>query len=86
MVVTVHYRNTKTRWAEVPNIHSKSSFVRFEKAYEKALVPNFLDENDSRFAGLRGTRDCIARKLRQDGVGVSVKHADVISRAEEARL
>ena len=50
------------------------------------LVPNFLDENDSRFAGLRGTRDCIARKLREDGVGVSVKHADVISRAEEARL
>ena len=50
------------------------------------LVPNFLDENDSRFAGLRGRRDCIARKLREDGVGVSVKHADVISRAEEARL
>ena len=28
-------------------------------------MPNFLDEKDDRFAGLRGTRDVVARKLRE---------------------
>ena len=48
-------------------------------------TPNFLDENDDRFAGLRGTRDVVARKLREDGVGASVKHTATISQ-EEAQL
>ena len=47
------------------------------------LVPNFLNEKDPRFTGLR---DSIARKLRNDGIGVSVQHAEVISRDEEAHL
>ena len=49
-------------------------------------TPNFLDENDDRFAGLRGTRDVVARKLREDGVGASVKHTATISQEEEAQL
>ena len=32
-------------------------------------IPNFLDENNDRFAGLRGNRDVVARKLHEDGVG-----------------
>ena len=36
-------------------------------------TPNFLDEKDDRFAGLRGTRDVVARKLREDGGGAYVK-------------
>ena len=32
-------------------------------------MPNFLDENSDRFAGLRGNRDVVALKLREDGVG-----------------
>ena len=47
-------------------------------------TPNFLDENDDHFAGLRGTRDVVARKLREDGVGASVKHTATISQEEEA--
>ena len=47
---------------------------------------NFLDEKDDRFAGLRGTRDVVARKLHEDGVGVSVKHIATISQEEEAQL
>ena len=49
-------------------------------------TPNFLDENDDRYAGLRGTRDVVARKLREDGVGASVKHTATISQEEEAQL
>ncbi len=41
-------------------------------------LPNFFDEKDYRFDGLRGTRDTISRQLREDGVGSSVKHAEVI--------
>ena len=36
-------------------------------------VPNFLDEKDARYSGLRGTRDCVAHTLREEGVGWSVK-------------
>lgn len=49
-------------------------------------VPNFLSESDTRFAGLRGARDCVARKLREDGVGASIKHAKVITSEEESQL
>lgn len=49
-------------------------------------TPNFLDDKDDRFAGLRGTRDVVARKLREDGVGASVKHTATISVDEEAEL
>ena len=49
-------------------------------------TPNFLDEKDDRFAGLRGTRDVVARKLREDGVGASVKHTATISHEEEDQL
>ena len=49
-------------------------------------TPNFLDDKDTCFSGLRGTRDTVARKLREDGVGSSVRHAAVISYEEEESL
>ena len=48
--------------------------------------PNFLDEKHPDFAGLRGTRDCIARQLREEGIGVTVKHTPTISIDEEEKL
>ena len=55
------------------------------KRYMKSLnpdAPNFLDEQDSRFAGLRGTRDTVSRSLRAEGIGASVKHTAIISQEE----
>ena len=49
-------------------------------------VPNFVDEKDPRFAGLRGTRDTVACQLREEGVGAAVKHTEVISSMEESLL
>ena len=48
-------------------------------------TPNFLDEKDDRFAGLRGTRDVVAHKLRENGVEAFVKHTATTSQ-EEAQL
>ncbi len=59
------------------------------KRYMKGLnpnVPNFLNEEDSRFIGLRGTRDTISRNLRTEGVGASVKHTAIITQDEEDNL
>ena len=50
------------------------------------ILPNFFVENDYRFDGLRGTRDTVSRQLREDGVGSSVKHAEVITYEEEDKL
>ena len=50
------------------------------------LASNFLDDNDPHYAGLRGTRDTVARQLRTDGVGACVKHAEVLSKEEEQLL
>ena len=47
-------------------------------------VPNFLDEKDPCFAGLRETRYTVARQLREEGVGAAVKHTEVISSTEES--
>ena len=49
-------------------------------------TPNFLDENDPKFSGLRETRDTVSRRLREEGVGTSVKHTAVISHDEESAL
>ena len=45
-------------------------------------APNFLNEQDQRFSGLRGTRDTVARQLREEGIGAAVKHTEVLSYEE----
>ncbi len=49
-------------------------------------LPNFFDEKNYCFDGLRGTRDTVSRQLREDDVGSSVKHAEVITYKEEDQL
>ena len=49
-------------------------------------TPNFLDGKDTRFSGLRGTRNTVARKLHEDVVGSSVRHTAVISHEKEESL
>ena len=49
-------------------------------------APNFFNEQDGRFAGLRGTRDKIAHQLREEGIGAAVKHTEVLSYEEEELL
>lgn len=47
------------------------------KRYMKAQKPHAVDitsETNTEFTGLRGVRDNITRKLRQEGVGAVVKH------------
>ena len=57
------------------------------KEKDPSVCPtNFLGDTDHRFAGLRGTRDRIARERRQLGIGAEVKHAEVISVDEEDKL
>lgn len=48
--------------------------------------PNFLNEEDDHFKGLRGTRDTVACQLCEQGIGTSIKHVKVISHEEEALL
>ena len=51
------------------------------KEKDPSICPvNFLSERDHHFAGLRGTRDQIARQM---GNGAEVKHAEVMSTDEE---
>ena len=50
------------------------------------MKANPLDDKDTRLSGLRGTRDTVARKLCEYGVGSSVRHAAVISYEEEESL
>ena len=65
----------------------KRYMVAQVKEKDPSMCPvNFLCESDHRFAGLRGTRDRIARERRQMGVGAEVKHAEVISVEELEKL
>ncbi len=48
--------------------------------------PNFLDKQDSRFKPLQGTLDYLFHSLHSEGVGVQVKHAEIVSKEEEAKL
>lgn len=48
--------------------------------------PNFLDKTDQRFHDLRGACDTVTKKLRRDGIGTQVKHADIFTLEEEEKL
>ena len=48
--------------------------------------PNFLDKSDLRFLDLRAACDNVARQLRRDGVEAEVKHAEVFTVEEQAKL
>ena len=48
--------------------------------------PNFLNKQDSRFRPLQGTLDSFLHSLDSEGVGVQIKHAEIITRDDEAKL
>jgi len=55
---------------------------RYMKTQNK-YTPNIFSEEDPRFSNLRGTRDTVARKLREEGVGAFTKEAEIISIEDE---
>ncbi len=62
-----------------------AGLLRYTRGKNPAAV-NFLDEKNPDFVGLRGTRDTVSRGLREEGIGASVKHAEVITREEKEQL
>ena len=48
--------------------------------------PNFLNKQDSRFRQLQHTLDAVFHKLHSEGIGVQVKHAEVLTKEDEAKL
>ena len=48
--------------------------------------PNFLNKQDNNFHQLHGTLDALFHKLHSDGVGVQVKHTEIITKADEEKL
>ena len=49
-------------------------------------APNFMNRKDHRFGQLNGAISSVFRKLREQGVGASIKHAPVITPEEEDLL
>ena len=45
--------------------------------------PNFMDTSDSHFRGMHSIVDSYFRKLQNEGIGASVKHASLINKDEE---
>ena len=58
---------------------------RFMKSYNPE-APNFLDERNPDFEGLRAVRDNVSRHLRSSGIGAQIKHTEIISVSEECSL
>ena len=48
--------------------------------------PNFLNKQDSHFRHLHGTLNALFHKLHSNGIGVQVRHTDIITKAEEDKL
>ena len=45
--------------------------------------PNFLNKQDSQFRHLQGTLDALFHKLCSSGIGVQVRHTEIITKADE---
>ena len=48
--------------------------------------PNILNKQDNNFHQLHGTLDALFHKLHSDGIGVQVKHTEIITKADEEKL
>ena len=48
--------------------------------------PNFLNKQDSQFRHLLGTLDAFFHKLHSNGIGVQVRHMEIITKANEENL
>ena len=46
------------------------------------IFPNFLNKKDPHFSDLSGVCGFVAKQLRKDGVGASVKHAPIVTSEE----
>ena len=47
---------------------------------------NFLDKGDLRFKSFHYTLDALFHNLHTDGIGIKVKHAEIITSEEELKL
>ena len=62
-----------------------SGLLRHGRSKSKTC-PNFLDKKDPRFSELSGVCGSVAKQLRKDGIGASVKHASIITPEEDILL
>ena len=62
-----------------------AGLLRHARAHSPTF-PNFLEKTDLRFRDLRSACDNVARRLRRDGVGAEVRHAEVFSKEDEDKL
>ena len=58
-----------------------SGLLRHGRSKSKTF-PNFLDKKDQRFSELSGVCGSVAKQLRKDEVGASIKHAPIITPEE----
>ena len=49
-------------------------------------APNLVDTKDADFQQLHSTMDSVFRSLRMEGVGVQVRHANIVTKEEENLL
>ena len=82
----VEARRSDGKWYPSATLYQLlAGLLRYARSYS-ADFPNFLDKSDLRFCELRAACDNVARQLRKDGVGAEVKHAEVFTSEEEAKL
>ena len=48
--------------------------------------PNFLNKQDTRFQSLQHTLDAHFHKLHSEGIGIQVKHTEIITKEDEPKL
>ena len=48
--------------------------------------PNFLNKQDTRFQSLQHTLDAHFHKLHSEGIGIQVKHTEIITKEDETKL
>ena len=48
--------------------------------------PNFLNKQDNHFRHLQGTLDALFHKLHSGGIGMQVRHTEIITKADEEKL
>lgn len=90
-VVLLRCQSTSQRWETIPinRLPSKISSVAGLYCYTKdkaptgTVVPNRMSTCDPTFCELHGAMEVCYQWLREEGVGVVVKHATVVTPEEE---
>ena len=92
----VEHRSLKL--SQITRMSNPDQYIYYENVYQlmsgllrymreaNPNCPNYLNKQDTRFQPLQHTLDAHFHKLHSEGIGIQVKHTEIVTKEDEMKL